>query len=323
MSANHTVDSRLLTIRNDCGLSGVFSAYGAGVKSLMIHDVPFVLDPLDESDYFTSARFYGKTLGRVAGRIPCEYKIGSNTYHLPENEPGLCLHGGGEDGFAFKTFSVSIDSNDPDYTSVIFSGLSKDGDCGFPGNLRVTVTYSMCHSRNELIIRHEAVTDEYTIVSLSNHMYFLLPGSKNVNEHSLQINSSLVSQSDEGSLMIKRYVDLPESLSFKESIHLKERLDSLPKGKTIDHAFIFDSYDPKIPQVVLENDKLRLECYTDYPAANIYVQNGDKGENFANGKRLKTRRGIAIEPQLTPLSDITLRPGVKYSHYIKYCIKEK
>ncbi len=323
MSAIPTVDSRLLTIRNDCGLSGVFSAYGAGVKSLMLNGLPLVLDPLDENEYLTSERFYGKTLGRTAGRIPSIVNIAGKTCHLPENEPGICLHGGALNSLAFKTYSVSIDSNNSEYTSVIFNYLSKDGENGFPGNLNVTITYSICHSRNELVIGQEAVTDAVTWVSLSNHMYFLLPGSKNVNEHSLQINSSKVSRSDPGELIVKRYVDLPQFLSFKEPCHLKERLDSLPKGSTIDNAFVFDSYDPRIPQVVLENERYRLECYTDYPSANIYVQSGDKGEDFVNGKRLKTRRGIAIEPQLTPLSDITLRPGVKYSHYIRYCIKEK
>ncbi len=323
MSATPSVDSRFLSIKNDCGLSGVFSAYGAGVKSLSINGVPFVLDPLDENEYLTSPRFYGKTLGRTAGRIPCRIKIGSIEYQLPEIEPGICLHGGAIESLSFKRFGVSLNSNDRDYTSVIFTCLSKDGENGFPGNLKVTITYSICHSRNELIIRQEAVSDALTLVSLSNHMYFLLPGSRSVNDHSLQINASKVSQSDPGSMMIKRYIDIPSCFSFKEPVSLKEKLDELPRKGTIDNAFIFDSFNENIPQVVLENDRLRLECYTDYPSANIYVQSGDKREDFENGRNLKTRRGIAIEPQLTPLSDITLRPGVKYSHYIKYCIKEK
>ncbi len=315
--AKRITDSRFVTLNNGLGLKGTFTSVGAGVYSLSLDGVPLILTPRSHKTYLNSEQFFGKTLGRVAGRIPCTLNLDYFSYKLNENEPGVCLHGGVLDSLSFKDFD-SIIVTRPDATYIIFDYVSPDKEAGFPGNVKLTITYSFPHDENTLRIKYQASSDSATILSLSNHMYFNF-GDESVENYKLQVNASKCGVMEKNSKLIERFKAVPEYLDFRDASVIKEKL---PKSKSIDDTYLFDNIDSSIPQVVLESDKIKLECFTTYEAVNIYIDDSMSDVKFTNRVGIK-RRAIAIEPQMSPITPFLLRPGVEYRQTVSFKFNKK
>lgn len=325
MTKKNKISSGFLAIENDKGLRAVFSTVGAGVYSLSLHGKNLILQPKDKDVYLSSPQYFGKTVGRVIGRLPGRISILHKEYDLLSGEDGLCLHGGGDKGLAFRDFSGIVVSKE-NAIGVEFTYVSPDGECGFPGQLTTKVSYFIPKDANELIIRHEATTTKETIVSISNHMYWNIFSDEDVNGYRLTVHSSRVGVFKDGTRLIVGSKPVPEYLDFKNGLLLKDSLDRIQKQKgeidTLDHAFLFDQIENDQPKVLLESSKARIECYTDYDGVNLYVDTTNSPVLFENGQPYG-RRAIAIEPQCFPLEDRILVPGQVYSHEIRYRIIEK
>ena len=78
-----------------------------------------------------------------------------------------------------------------DMITIDFSRLSPDLEQGFPGNLDITVSYSLTEN-NELIIEYHAVSDKDTVVNMTNHSYFNLAGhnSGSILDHKVWIKAN-------------------------------------------------------------------------------------------------------------------------------------
>lgn len=319
-------ESRYLTIDNGRGLQGTFSSIGAGIYSLTLDGKPLLLTPVDKEVYLNSDRFFGKTLGRVAGRIPSKLNLNFHTYQLPENEPGVCLHGGLKESLSFKNFRTIIVTRE-DKTYVIFRYISSDSEAGFPGKVTVTITYILPHDEDALVVDYEATSDDDTILSLSNHMYFNFFGTENVNDYTLQVRASKVGSFKKGTELIEKAKIVTPDLDFTSPAVLKDKLDTLDKSvsgrKGLDYTFLFDRNDSVDPQIVLENDELRMEVITDYPAANIFVDDSKSDIEFTNGVKPVARRAIAIEPQCFPLEPFLLKPSRSYHYSVTYRFTRK
>ena len=313
-------ESRYLTLDNGRGLQGTFSSLGAGVYSLTFDGKPLILTPIDKSVYLNSDQLFGKTLGRVAGRIPDTLNINYHTYQLEENEPGVCLHGGLYDSLSFKEFEPIIVTRS-DKTYVMFKYNSSHLEAGFPGNVKITVTYTFLHDEDSLKIEYDAQSDEDTILSLSNHMYFNFFGSENLNDYSLMVNASKYGALKKDSKMIDHFKSVPEYLDFRDASLIKNKLNK--SDKSLDNTFLFDKLGTNGPQIILEDEKIRLECFTDYEAANIYLDNSLTDVKFTAADNLKMRRAIAIEPQHSPLQPFVLKPGMTYHSTIIYRFTKK
>ncbi len=163
----------LYTITTRAGASASILDYGATWQRMRVPNragelVDVVLGYETLEEYRKHTMFLGATVGRVANRIGksrftlngVEYKIFANDY---EN----CCHGGRE-GFDKKIWKAEAEED-----AVAFSLFSPDGDENFPGSLSVMVVYSLTED-NLLSIRYFAVTDQDTIVNLTNHAYFNL-----------------------------------------------------------------------------------------------------------------------------------------------------
>ena len=116
--------------------------------------------------------FFGALVGRYGNRIGgASFTLDGTQYTLPKNDGQNTLHGGTR-GFDKAVWQAKPIGND----SVQLKHLSKDGDQGFPGNLSVTVVYTLTDN-NELKIDYSATTDKDTVVNLTNHSYFNLAGA--------------------------------------------------------------------------------------------------------------------------------------------------
>lgn len=316
--------SRSLVVRNGLDLEAKFSTIGAGLIGLTYKGTPVILQPKSLEVFNESNHYYGKTLGRVAGRIPSHFSIGRHEYDVISNEPnGVNCHSSGIESLSFKKWNVYI-ANKPQGNFVIFTYISKDGESGFPGDVEFKVTYFLPANKNEIQVFQKARSSQDTPISMSFHPYFNLGGEKDINNYTLQINASKYGVFKDGTLLIKEIGDIPSYLDFRKPSKIKGKMDkivkTIPFPGTIDHFFLFDDKNVEQPQIILSNGKTKLEVLTDYEGTNIYVDCSKSDEEFVNGDNLLDRRAIAIEPQNNriPFSSIILKAGQKYSHFMTY-----
>ena len=156
--------------------------YGGIVQSIVVpdrygklRDVALGFDHLE--DYLTDSPYFGAIIGRFGNRIAKgQFTLGGKRYQIPTNDGPNALHGGPK-GFDKKLWeAVPIESSE--WVGVELTYLSVDGEMGFPGNLSTTVRYTLTND-NELQIHYSAVTDQDTIVNLTNHTFFNLAGAGN------------------------------------------------------------------------------------------------------------------------------------------------
>ena len=302
-------------------LTITFCDLGASIYSIKFKDKEMLLTPKDIEDYSLNNMYHGKTIGRTANRIRENViKIDGKSYELEENEFGNTLHGG-VNGLSTKIFKYKIKES-KNAIKVVFNRTSKDGESGFPGKLKTTITYSVHKTKPELKIDFKAKTDKPTLCDLTNHSYFNL-GEESVKPLSLKILSSkyLITTTDE--LLPLSYKDVFEELDFRKIKRIKKGLKSLlikqGKANGYDHYLKFDEISKK-PQITLKSKDVSLKIYTDFGGVQIYTDNYEDNIEYINTHE-ELNRGIAIEPMDDYLNRKVLRPNEKYSRYIKYKFK--
>lgn len=177
------------TLSNETGLSATILTMGGIIQKLEYRgiDVTLGYDTLEE--YLENSGHFGALIGRVANRIAgAELTIGGMSYPLSVNRGIHQIHGGFE-GFGKKIWDAETENGELKLTL-----FSPHLDEGFPGNLQVTVTYSLVGSG--LCIDYRAVSDRDTAVNMTNHAYFNLNGGGNVLKHTLQLNAVAYTPTD-------------------------------------------------------------------------------------------------------------------------------
>ena len=177
--------------------------YGATVTRLLAPDrngriADVVLGFHDLDSYRANRAYFGAIVGRVAGRISGgRFSLDGQTYELARNESPNHLHGGLE-GFDKQIWTASPAPRDDRAPALRLSYRSADGEEGYPGEVDVTVTYTVTND-DALLVETEAVADKTTPVNLTQHSYFNLAGegSGSIADHELQIHSSFFAVTDE------------------------------------------------------------------------------------------------------------------------------
>jgi aldose 1-epimerase len=173
------------TLANDNGMSVGVITYGAIVQSVTvpdkngkIEDVALGFDSLDgytNPNYIENCPYFGGLIGRYGNRIAKgRFTLDGKQYQIPVNNGPNALHGGTK-GFDKELWSASPIEG-PNWVGVELNYFSPDGQMGFPGNLAVTVRYTLDND-NDLRIHYSAISDKDTIVNLTNHTYFNLAGA--------------------------------------------------------------------------------------------------------------------------------------------------
>ncbi|MEG0848182.1 MAG: aldose epimerase family protein, partial [Niameybacter sp.] len=190
-----------ITFSNQSGMVIECLNLGGIITKIMVPDRSgnlenVVLAYKNLEDYLVNPAFFGALVGRTAGRI---YKghatIGNHTYQLTPSQGDHTLHGGLE-GFDKKLWNVES-FHTSDSAGVHLSSFSPDGEEGYPGNLKVQVTYTLTEN-NIFEINYVAQCDQDTLVNLTNHSYFNLSGyeKENIANHILQVRSDQVAALD-------------------------------------------------------------------------------------------------------------------------------
>jgi aldose 1-epimerase len=310
---------KLITLRNAKGASAKIITYGAIIKELNVPDrdgkfanVVLTTDSVEKFERFGGA---AAVIGRVANRIAgAQFELDGTTYKLPANEKKNTIHGGRK-GFAQSVWSVEEAPSKDNESSVKLTYLSKDGEEGFPGNLKTSITYVLTDN-NELRLDYEATTDKPTIANLTNHAYFNLAGGGTGLDHVLWIPAeSYTPTNDE---MIPTGEVLPVKgtpMDFNQPTRIGERMDQLkPKLNGYDHNFVLGGgKDLKMAARLVEPRSGRImEVRTTQPAVQLYTGNHLKHtavcletQHYPDAIHHKNFPSIVIRPG-EPLKETTL-----------------
>lgn len=318
------------TLSNSRGLTAKVITYGGIITELHTPDrhgksADIVLGFSSLDKYVAGHPYFGCITGRIAGRLTSgKFTLDGRSYSLAINNAPNHLHGGNV-GLDKRVWSAEIVKHSSGSDALRLNYLSPDGEEGYPGNVRIAVTYVVTEA-NELTIEYEATTDKATLLSLTNHAYFNLAGegSGRVNDHVLQIFSDEIAPAGEAMTLIDRR----EPVAGKATDFTKPRRvgDALP-GLWFNHG---DNYFLRTPAVgakltpaarVSEPRSGRvLEIATTEPCIQFY-SGASLGNDIVGkaGKRYEPHAALCLECQRYPnainaphLGNITLRPGETY-----------
>ena len=323
----------LYTLTNANGLVAKITNYGGTVTQLWVPDrdgklADILLGFDNVSDYEEKSPYFGSLIGRYGNRIGnAKFTLDGKEYKLPANDGKNTLHGG------VKGFDKVVWDAEPvkncDGVGLKLHYLSKDMEEGFPGNLDVTVTYTLTN-KNQLIIDYEATTDKPTVCNLTNHNYYNLAGQGNgdILGHKLMINADTYTPVDDGLIPTGEVAPVKGTpMDFTKPKAIGARINNddtqLKYGKGYDHDWVLNKKGSKMSLAakVYEPTTGRvMKIYTNEPAIQFYAGNFLDGTiTGKEGKVYKHRYAFCLETQHYPDSPnkpefptTTLLPGQTY-----------
>jgi len=328
--------ARVFVLTNQNGMSITLMDIGATWLSCKLpidgklKEVLLGVSTLEDFEKHTT--YMGSTIGRFANRIAGgRFTIDGQLYQTKVNLGVNTLHGG-QEGFNRRRWdAIELDNN-----SVMFALISPDGDQGFPGELRTTVTYRLTQN-NEVVIRYNASSNKPTPVNLTNHAYFNFEDAdsgSDSREHKLRIKADYYLPVDADGIPKGEYATVYSTnfdfnaMKTISSRFLKDQEQIESRG--YDHSFIFDPRRKKSEPVAwLSNsdESITLEIRTDKPALQFYTGNWNAGTPRRIGGTYENYSGVALETQYLPDApnhpewvhpDSILRPGQIYQSKTSY-----
>jgi len=332
--------TKFYTLTNSNGIEITFTNFGQRLISLYVPDKngkfeDVVLGP-DNLEGFMApgGAFFGAVVGRYGNRIgKGEFELNGTKYSLVKNNNGNHLHGGTK-GFNAVVWDVDEHSDN----SIVFSRTSPDMEEGYPGNLKVVVSYRLTEE-NELKIDYQATTDKTTVVNLTHHSFFNLEGEAggNIGEHIMMLNADAFTPVDAGLIPtgeIRKVEGTP--FDFRKSKPIGQDIDAdteqIKIGNGYDHNFVLNSepvnedglaltakvYEPKTGRT--------MEVYTSEPGVQFYTGNFMDGSYIGKaGKPYVLRGTFCLETQHYPDSpnkpdfpSTVLEPGEIYTSSCTY-----
>ena len=337
-SDGQAVDLYVLTNKNGAELS--ITNYGGAVVSLKVPDrngklADVVLGYDNVDGYVNDKSYFGAIVGRYGNRIAhAQFVLDGKSYTLAKNNGENSLHGGIK-GFnkalwTAKTASAKVGQ------SLELSYISKDGEEGFPGNLKVSVIYTWTDT-NALMIEYSATSDKPTVVNLTNHAYFNLAGqgSGDILGHLLTIQADKFTPVDAALIPTGELRDVAGTpFDFRKSAAIGAHIDQdeaqLKLGGGYDHNFALrrsGGAGESLAARVLEPTTGRvMEVWTTEPGVQFYTGNFLDGKTPGKGGLTYPRRSaFCLETQHYPDSpnqpkfpSVVLKPGELYHTITKY-----
>lgn len=298
-----------VTLKNETICCQVIT-YGAALRTLYVpdrdgHPVDVVLgyDTLEE--YVARDGYLGATVGRFANRIAGgRFVLNGEAFVLAQNDGNNHLHGG-QVGFSHRVWDIASVQDD----SVTLTLHSPDGEEGYPGNLDVSVTYTLKESG--LFIRYQARSDRDTVCSLTNHSYFNLAGhgSGDVLEQRIAIHADHYTPSNGESIplgTLEPVEGTPMDLRTFTPIgtHINDPFPQLVQARGYDHNYAINPAAGALRTVAsasCEQTGISMKVNTTMPGMHFYTANFiDEGRIGKDGCSYGPRHGFCLETQQFP-----------------------
>ena len=313
--------------------------FGARVVSLWtpdregkMADIVLGYENIDRYVNNTGERFLGAVVGRVANRIGAgKFTLDGKEYNTPLNNNGQTLHGGLK-GVDMVVWDVEYVADN----AITLHLLLPDGTDGFPGNLDITMTYTLTEE-NEFEVTYHAKTDKKTFVNLSHHSFFNLKGEAGgtITDHILSIKADAITPVDANLIPTGELMPVEGTpFDFREPHAIGERIEAdheqLKNGKGYDLNWVIareDNGQVETVATLYEPTSGRcMDVATDQVAIQFYSGNFFDGTyNGKYGKPLKFRESVALETQKHPdainhenFPSIILNPGEVYKQVCVY-----
>ncbi len=340
-SADNSVQAKKYTLDNGKAQVTV-SDYGATILSIVVPDkngnptdVALGFDTLD--GYFGDVGYMGATIGRYANRIRCaKFALDGKEYPLYANDGKNHLHGGkvGFDKYIWDAEVVEGITGE----ELKLSLVSPDMDEGYPGELKLSLTYSLS-DKNEMTLRYTAVTNKKTVINLTNHCYYNLKGAAagDVTDHTVWLNSKFSTVGDAELMPTGEIISVKGTpLDFTSEVLLSEHIHdtnypSIGYGKGYDHNFIIDkkgdlSDVESVAVVKSAKSGIVMTVSSNQPAVQLYTA-GCLNVAYPGkcGKVYGQHDALCLETQMYPdspnfahFTNTVLNPGEQYNHVTTY-----
>ncbi len=323
----------LYTLTNSKGMEVRAMTYGGIIVSLRVPDKngalgDVVLGHESLDGYLVNPPYFGVIVGRYANRIAnATFTLDGAKYTLAKNDGPNSLHGG-VNGFNKQVWEAKEFKNSKG-VGVAFSYLSKDGEEGYPGNLKVKVSYTLTDA-NELILDYEATTDKATPLNLSQHSYFNLAGegSGDILGHHLMLNADRFTPVDKtliptGELAPVQGTPMDFTKPTAIGARINDDYEQLVVGKGYDHNWVINRTGAGLVLAARVHEPTSgriLEVSTTQPGVQFYSGNFLDGTiTGKQGHVYKHRYGLCLETQHFPDSpnhpdfpSTILKPGDKF-----------
>ena len=304
---------RLFTLRNHNAMTVKVINYGATITTITVPDrngmSVNVVQGSDSLDNYLGRFPAASVQGRFANRIAKgRFVIDGTPFQVTRNIGEDHLHGGIK-GFAKVVWDATVLPADAHQSAVRMTYLSVDGEEGYPGNLRASVTYTLTDD-DELRIDYAATSDKPTVVNLTNHAYFDLSGNGRTGEQVLWLNAATYTPADKQLLPTGEFAAVtgtPLDFTSAASIGSRAALLDGPQ-KSFDHNFVINNGGSSLVKAAELSDTASgrvMEVLTTQPGLQLYTGN---------------RLGICLETQHYPDSpnqptfpSAQLRPGKPFA----------
>lgn len=332
----------LYTLTNGNGMKAIVSDFGAVLQSLWVpcpdgtkKDVVLGFDSIE--GYFDNDPGFGAVIGRHANRIGnAEFVLNGKKYVLEKNDGENNLHSN-PNGYHRRLWEAELCESELG-EAVAFHLFSPDGDQGFPGNLNVTVTYTLTEE-NSLMIHYYASGDNDTVVNMTNHSYFNLSGhnAKGAVEQKVQILSDFYTRADAASIPTGEILPVEGTpMDFNVLKRIGDEIDSdyeaTQLGNGYDHNWVLKGMNGELRKVaVLVDDRsgMTMEVHTDLPGIQFYTGNFLDGSLKGKGGCIYEKRaGVCFETQYYPDSvnhmnfpSPILKAGEEYDTTTVFCFR--
>lgn len=332
------IEVKLFTMKNKNNMEVKIINYGGAIVSIKtvdkfgnFDDVVLGYDNLES--YEKGDKFFGAIIGRCGNRIEnSKFTINDKEYVLAANDGKNHLHGGVK-GFDKVVWDAEVLSSDENVLKLSY--LSKDGEEGYPGNLNVNVYYELTDD-NELMIKYEAVSDQDTVVNLTNHSYFNLSGNLagDILDEKLMINASKFTVNDMYSIPTGEIRDVNNTpMDFKDYRRIGDDInlddEQIKFGNGYDHNWMLDTegnISKLAAKLVDENTGRTMEVYTTNKAVQFYSANFLDGSDIGkNNVPYIQRSGVCLETQFVPnaindsrFETSLLKANEEYKHVTVY-----
>lgn len=326
---NEGIEVELFTLSNDKQVTIKITNLGAIITSIVTPDkngelvnIACGFEKLEtylSAEYLGSYPYFGCVCGRCCNRIgEGKFTLEGKNYALAVNNGPNHLHGGlvGYDRRIWTAEAIEKKDN----VGVKLSYLSPDMEEGYPGNVKVSCTYTL-NNNNELTIEYGAETDQTTIVNLTNHTYFNLTGGKDqILDHELQLTAKTFTESADmiptGEIVTVEHTPF----NFLNKKKLCKDIEALETG--YDLNFVLDNAEGKMIYAGCLSEQTSgrmVEVYTTQPGIQLYTGYWIPELTIDGKKKFGSYTGVALETQHYPDSinkpnfpTVTLAPGQKF-----------